>query len=322
MTYVVTEKMNHNFLFDKSTIAMSKINGNLIAKHMRECLKEKVKTWKRKFNRVPGLAVILVGERKDSLTYVSMKEKAASEIGINFSLQKFPCDVSQREVLECIDYFNKNVDIDGIIVQLPLPEHIDVKCVCQRVSLEKDVDGLRVENLARIAIPDEDPHFIACTPKGCIELIKSTGCEIQGKKATVVGRSHIVGMPMALLLNDHNATVSICHHLTPHELLIKELADADIVVVAVGIPSFVKGEWLKPGCVVIDVGINAVDDPTKKRGYRLVGDVDYNEALKVASAVTPVPGGVGPMTVAMLLSNTVLSFERTLPTENSIRNMQ
>lgn len=299
---------------------MSKINGNLIANQIRDALKTKVSSWKARYNCVPGLAVILVGDRKDSATYVRMKEKAATEIGMKFLLNQFPCDVSQQTVLDCIDLCNNDDNINGIIVQLPLPKHIDQKIVCERVALEKDVDGLRIDNIARLAIRLEDPHFVPCTPQGCMELLKSTGIEIKGKKATVVGRSHIVGMPMALLLNKANATVCICHRYTPPELLRKELLDSDIVVVAVGIPEMIKGDWLKPGAIVIDVGINAVDDPTKKTGYRLVGDVEYESAIKVASAVSPVPGGVGPMTVAMLLSNTVLGFERYLDGLNGDRN--
>ena len=297
---------------------MSKINGNLIAKSIHETLQGKILSWKSQFNRVPGLAVILVGDRNDSATYVRMKEKAATEIGMKFWLNRFPSNVTQKEVMDCIDNCNQNNDINGIIVQLPLPKHINEKLVCERVSLEKDVDGLRVENLARIAISGEEPHFVACTPQGCMDLIRSTGMDMKGKKATGVGRSHFVGMPMALLLNRADATVTICHHETPRELLLRELAESDIVVVAVGKPEIIQGEWLKPGCVVIDVGINAVHDSTRQRGYRLVGDVAYEAARNIASAVTPVPGGVGPMTVAMLLSNTVLSFERTLNASNAL----
>ena len=297
---------------------MSKINGNLIAKQIRQSLQTSISGWKSQCGRVPGLAVILVGDRKDSATYVRMKEKAATEIGMNFWLNRFPSDVTQDTVIECIDNCNKDTNVNGIIVQLPLPPHLDENLICARVALNKDVDGLRIENLAHIAVRQE-PDFVACTPQGCIELIKSTGIEIKGKKATVVGRSNIVGTPMALLLNKENATVTLCHSKTPKERLISELKESDIVVAAVGKAEMIQADWLKPGCVVIDVGINAVDDATKKRGYRLVGDVDYENAFKVASAITPVPGGVGPMTVAMLLRNTALGFERTLGTVGTMK---
>lgn len=296
----------------KGTINMTKnINGNLVAQQVRNSLKTKITQWKNKYNAVPGLAVVLVGDRKDSATYVRYKEKAAEEIGMNFWLSKFPEDVNQTDVLRCIDKHNKDTSVNGIIVQLPLPSHLDEKLICESVALNKDVDGLRMMNLAHLADPQSVPNFVACTPQGCLELLKTTGINIQGKKAVVIGRSHIVGMPMALLLNKENATVTVCHSKTPSDLLTRELQNADIVVAAVGKPEMIKGAQLKEGAIVIDVGINPVEDATKKRGYRLVGDVDYNSAYQVASAITPVPGGVGPMTVAMLLRNTATGFERS-----------
>lgn len=286
-----------------------KINGDIIARQFRNALQTKITNWKSSLNKVPGLAVILVGDRIDSTTYVKYKQKAAEEIGMNFSLYSFPVDTTQDKIMDCIDKCNDDSNVNGIIVQLPLPKHLNDKLICERVSYSKDVDGLTLQNLAKLAVGN-DTGFVACTPKGCLELIRSTGVSIEGKKATVVGRSHIVGMPMAMLLNNENATVTICHSKTPQGVLINELRQSDIVVAAVGRAEMIKGEWLKPGAVVIDVGINSIVDNTKKSGYRLIGDVEYTTAYTVASAITPVPGGVGPMTIAMLLSNTALGFER------------
>jgi methylenetetrahydrofolate dehydrogenase (NADP+) / methenyltetrahydrofolate cyclohydrolase / formyltetrahydrofolate synthetase len=290
---------------------MHSINGNIISKQVLELLKQKISLFKQTVNRVPGLAVILVGERSDSTTYVKFKQKAAADIGMNFMLNKFSENVTQDDIIKCIDKCNEDPNINGIIVQLPLPVHLNPKIICERVFESKDVDGLKLITLAKLAT-NTVPEFIACTPKGCLKLIKSTGTTIAGKKVTVVGRSHIVGMPMALLLNSENATVTICHAETPRDLMIKELQASDIVVIAVGRPEMFKGEWFKKGAVIIDVGINSIADPTKKSGYRLVGDVDYKSCENIVAALTPVPGGVGPMTVAMLLENTVIGFEKSL----------
>jgi len=277
-----------------------RINGNAVSRQIRDTLKSRILHLRSTLNgQVPGLAVLLIGDRKDSSTYVRFKEKAASEIGMNFWLHTFTTDATQQEVLDCIDKCNNNSLVNGIIVQLPLPTHMDKTTVCERVVISKDVDGLKANSLASLAIAATGTQmpkagFVACTPQGCLELIKSVAPQgIEGKKATVVGRSHIVGMPMALLLMKENATVTVCHHKTPSELLLKELRESDV------------GHYLKPGAIVIDVGINSGVDG------KLVGDVEFSTASLVAGAITPVPGGVGPMTIAMLLQNTLLSFERT-----------
>lgn len=252
----------------------------------------------------PGLAVVIVGERKDSQTYVRMKKKACEEVGITSFGFEMPADVAQDELVALVEELNAREDVHGILVQLPLPDAIDDEAVLDKIALEKDVDGFHPLNIGRLCMTGRTPPlFVPCTPKGCVELLDRYGVEIEGKSAVVIGRSNIVGLPVAMLLLHRNATVSICHSRTTDTE--ERVRGADIVIAACGRPEFVKGEWLKEGAVVIDVGINAVDDPSKKRGYRLVGDVDFESASKRASLITPVPGGVGPMTIAMLLSNTV-----------------
>lgn len=291
------------------------INGKAIAEDIRTNLSQKISNYKQKLGRVPGLAVILVGDRKDSTTYVRMKQRAAETMGMNFYLKKFEIDVNEDQVISSINDYNNDNDIHGIIVQLPLPEHLDRRKICHTVALDKDVDGLRSENIGKLAMLEEEPCFEACTPKGCIRLLKESNIPIQGKNAVVIGRSNIVGLPVALMLLNENATVTICHHLSDQVDMVRKIKDADILVVATGVPGLIKGEWLKEGATVIDVGINSIDDPTRKRGYKLVGDVDYEKACETLGEnghITPVPGGVGPMTVAMLLSNTFESFEKKL----------
>lgn len=257
---------------------------------------------------VPGLAVVLVGDRKDSATYVRNKKKACEAVGINSYEAHLPEDTTEQEVLKHISSFNGNPSVHGILVQLPLPSHMNEENILNAVSMEKDVDGFGPINIGRLAMRDREPLFVPCTPKGCIELLHRYNVEIKGKRAVVIGRSNIVGTPAALLLQREDATVSVVHSRTsnPEEIT----RQADIVIAAVGVPNMVRGSWIKPGAVVIDVGINPVEDATNARGYRLVGDVCYEEACKVASAITPVPGGVGPMTIAMLLANTLSSAKR------------
>jgi 5,10-methylene-tetrahydrofolate dehydrogenase/methenyl tetrahydrofolate cyclohydrolase len=252
----------------------------------------------------PGLAVILVGERKDSQSYVKNKKKMAAEVDFHTVDVDLPDTVSQEDLLKEVEKLNNDPAVHGILVQLPLPSHIDEPTILKAITVEKDADGFSALNIGNLCLKGGDPPLaIPCTPAGCIEMLQRSGVEMSGKNAVVIGRSNIVGMPVAALLQSCDATVTVCHSRT------KNMADivrtADIVIAAIGKPFFVKGDWLKPGCVVIDVGINAVDDATKKAGYRLVGDVDFDEAKFVASKITPVPGGVGPMTIAMLLKNTL-----------------
>jgi len=288
------------------------IDGKKISEVVLQELKSDVEKLKEKTGGlVPGLTVLLVGERKDSQTYVRMKQRAAEQIGIKFTLATFPENVSQSELEEYLEKTNRDDSVHGVIVQLPLPNHIDKPAVLAKVSPHKDVDGLLPESIGSLAQRPGEPSFVSCTPQGCLELLERTGIEISGKNAVVLGRSQIVGIPAALLLLRRDATVTVCHSKTKN---MKEIVrEADIVVAAVGVPELVKGDWIKPGAAVIDVGINAIPDSTKAAGYRLVGDVAYAECKERAGHITPVPGGVGPMTVAMLLKNTVLSFKRQYP---------
>jgi len=286
------------------------IDGTAIAATVREEVKLEVSAMQQAHGRVPGLATVLVGERRDSQTYVRMKKRACEEVGITSFGQALPADISQSALLEVVQELNQNPDVHGILVQLPLPDHIDEEEILAAVSLDKDVDGFHPINIGRLSMKRRDPLFVPCTPKGCIELLDRSGIEIEGKQAVVLGRSNIVGLPLAMLLLHRNATLTICHSRTQN--LPEVVRQADILIAAVGRAEMVRGDWLKPGVAIIDVGINAVDDPTKKRGYRLVGDVAFAEAKAVAGAITPVPGGVGPMTIAMLLRNTLESAKRTV----------
>lgn len=284
-----------------------KISGRKISKELRNTLKDEVTALHEANSISPHLCVFLVGSRKDSQTYVRMKTKACAEVGIKSTQHDLPEDTSQEKLIELVTQMNKDSSINGILIQLPLPKHIDEKIVLGHIAPNKDVDGLLQINNGDLYRNGVKANLIPCTPLGCIHMLDYHKVQIEGARAVVIGRSALVGKPMALLLLSRNATVTMCHSRTKD--IASVVAQADIVVAAVGRPNFVKGSWLKPGCVVIDVGINAVDDPSRKRGYRLVGDVEYAEAKKVASKITPVPGGVGPMTVAMLLNNTIKAFK-------------
>ncbi|XP_010456259.1 PREDICTED: bifunctional protein FolD 4, chloroplastic isoform X2 [Camelina sativa] len=257
---------------------------------------------------ISAISVILVGDRKDSATYVRNKKKACDSVGIKSFEVCVAEDSSEEEVLRSVSGFNDDPSVHGILVQLPLPSHMDEQNILNAVSIEKDVDGFHPLNIGRLAMRGREPLFVPCTPKGCIELLHRYNIGIKGKRAVVIGRSNIVGMPAALLLQREDATVTIIHSRTknPEEIT----READIIISAVGQANMVRGSWIKPGAVIIDVGINPVEDSSAARGYRLVGDICYEEASKVASAITPVPGGVGPMTIAMLLSNTLKSAKR------------
>ncbi len=289
------------------------IDGKAIANTIHGEIAAEVAKMKADFGRVPGLATVLVGERKDSQTYVRMKKKACAEVGINSFGHDLPADISQAELLKVVQELNANPDVNGILVQLPLPGHIDDEEILGAISLEKDVDGFHPINIGRLSMKRRDPMFVPCTPKGCIELLDRSGVQIEGKRAVVLGRSNIVGLPVAMLLLHRNATLTVCHSRTQD--LPGVVREADILIAAVGRAEMVRGDWLKPGAVVIDVGVNAVDDATRKKGYKLVGDVAFDEAVEVASMITPVPGGVGPMTIAMLLRNTLDSAKQAVGME-------
>lgn len=287
------------------------ISGKDIADEIKVELKDKVAELQSK-GVIPGLAVVLVGEDPASQVYVRMKGKACEELGIYSETMRYPADLSEEKLLQVIDELNENLKIHGILVQLPLPKHINETKVLERIRPEKDVDGFHPVNVGRMLIGD--PGFLPCTPHGIQELLLRSGNDPGGKHVVVVGRSNIVGKPVAAILmqkkNGANATVTVCHSRTRD--LPGMCRQADILVAAMGVPEFIKEDMVKEGTVVIDVGVNRVDDPSAKRGYRLVGDVDYERVKEKASAITPVPGGVGPMTIVMLMKNTILSAERAL----------
>lgn len=281
------------------------IDGNAIGATMRAELGAEI-TALRKKGVMPGLAVVLVGDNPASQVYVRMKGKACDEAGLYHETIKLPRDTSEADLMGLLERLNANPKIHGILVQLPLPKQIDTNRALHRIDPRKDVDGFHPENVGKVAVGDPT-GFRPATPYGVQQLLIRMGVETKGAHAVVVGRSKIVGRPMAaLLLQDGpggNATVTVCHSRTRGiELYTRQ---ADILIVAIGKPEFVTGDMIKPGAVVIDVGVNRVDDPSRKQGYRLVGDVKFQEAKQVASAITPVPGGVGPMTITMLLYNTV-----------------
>ena len=287
------------------------IDGKQIAQEIRQEIKEKVERMKTIANgNTPGLAVVLVGERKDSQSYVRSKKKMCAEVGIRSEGTDLPEDAKEEEVLKVVRAYNADPNIHGILVQLPMPKHINEERVLKEVSYEKDVYGFHPLNIGALSQRGrEEPRFVPCTPRGCIELLKRSNVEMKGKKAVVVGRSNVVGTPAALLLQRNDATVTVVHSRTknPEEAI----READIVIAACGVTEYVQGSWLKPGAAVIDVGINAKDDATKKLGYRLVGDCDFESCKKVAGKMTPVPGGVGPMTIAILLQNTLEGAARS-----------
>lgn len=284
------------------------IDGNAVAARIREEVRQGVEALKRDYGIVPGLATVLVGENPASQTYVRMKQKACQELGMVSFGYHLPADASQAEVEGLVRELSANPEVHGILVQLPLPRHLDEEGVLGAVALEKDVDGFHPVNIGRLAMKGREPAFVPCTPNGVIALLDSVGAQIEGAHAVVLGRSNIVGLPTALLLIGRNATVTVCHSRTRD--LPSVTRQADILVVAVGRPQMVRGDWVKPGAVVIDVGVNRVEDPTAKSGYRLVGDVAFDEVKEVAAAITPVPGGVGPMTIAMLMKNTLTAAQR------------
>ncbi|HET9590705.1 MAG TPA: bifunctional methylenetetrahydrofolate dehydrogenase/methenyltetrahydrofolate cyclohydrolase FolD [Anaerolineales bacterium] len=289
------------------TMRAQLIDGKMIAGQVREEVAAQVAKRTAAGKPRPTLATVLVGDRVDSATYVSAKQKACAELGMGSISHHLPADISQEELEKLIKKLNRSKKVNGILVQLPLPAHLDEERVLQLISIEKDVDGFSPINIGRLAQKGREPLFVPCTPYGCIYLLEKAGVKIEGANAVVLGRSNIVGMPAALLLIGRNATVTVCHSRT------RDLPDvvrqADILIAAIGKMEFVRGDWIKPGAAVIDVGINSKPDPTKKSGYRLVGDVNFDEAKEVAGFITPVPGGVGPMTIAMLMKNTLRAAE-------------
>ena len=294
------------------------IDGTAIAQKVRDEVKEKVAKRIAAGKSQPGLATVLVGERIDSATYVSMKQKACADLGMTSYHHPLPADITQADLEKLIKELNADPKVNGILVQLPLPSHLDEERILQLISIEKDVDGFSPINLGRLAQKGREPLFVPCTPYGCIYLLKEAGVKIDGANAVVLGRSNIAGMPAALLLVKENATVTVVHSRTKDIPAI--LRQADIIIAAIGRAEMVRGDWVKPGAAIIDVGINGIpllnpdgtpliSQKTGKPRQKLVGDVNFDEAKEVAGFITPVPGGVGPMTIAMLMANTFRAAE-------------
>jgi len=294
------------------------IDGTAIAQSVRDEVKEKVAKRIAAGKSQPGLATVLVGARVDSAAYVGMKQKACAELGMTSYHHPVAADVTQEDLEKLIKELNADPKVNGILVQLPLPSHLDEERVLQLISIEKDVDGFSPLNIGRLAQKGREPLFVPCTPFGCIYLLEKSGVKIEGANAVVLGRSNIVGMPAALLLIGKNATVTVCHSRTKD--LPSVVRQADILIAAIGRAEMVRGDWIKPGAAIIDVGINGIpmlnpdgtpliSQKTGKPRQKLVGDVNYEEAREVAGFITPVPGGVGPMTIAMLMANTLRAAE-------------
>lgn len=281
---------------------MAKIlSGKIVSARVKDELKKEVEELSQR-GKQTGLAVVLVGDDSASKVYVRNKEKACEEVGIYSEVHRLSENTSEEELLKLINKLNENDKIDGILVQLPLPKHLDDKVIIDNIKPEKDVDAFHPSNVGKIMIGDYD--FLPCTPAGIMELIHESGVEVDGKTCVVIGRSNIVGKPMSMLLLHENGTVTTCHSHTKN--LAEVTKSADILVAAVGIPKFVKADMVKPGAVVIDVGMD------RDENGKLCGDVDFNEVEPVAGAITPVPGGVGPMTIAMLMRNTVTASKKKL----------
>ena len=278
------------------------IDGKLVSTKIREKIAADVADFKREFNIIPGLAVIIVGENPASMVYVRNKHKACIEAGMNSIEVKLPEQTPEEELLSKIDELNQDPAVHGILVQLPLPKHINETRVINRISPEKDVDAFHPVNVGKITIGNY--NLLPCTPAGVMDLIDYYNVELSGKRAVVIGRSNIVGKPMALLLLERNATVTVCHSRTPD--ISEYTKNADVIVVAVGRPYFLTGDMVKQGAVVIYVGINRLDNG------KLAGDADFESVSKVASLITPVPGGVGPMTITMLMQNTLTSAKNSV----------
>ena len=279
------------------------IDGNVVADRIQAEIKQEVTKFTEAHGYPPGLAVILAGDDPASGMYVRMKRRRCDRVGIASFTTEISADVTQEEVIEHVRNYNNDPKVHGILVQLPLPSHIDEEAVLREVSLAKDVDGFHPVNIGALAMKGRTPTFTPATPTGCMTLINESGIDPSGKIAVVLGRSNIVGMPMALMLNNANATVTIVHSRTPNAAEI--IKTADILIAAIGMPEYVQADWVKEGAVVIDVGTNKVDAPDTERGYKWVGDVDFDAVKEVASAITIVPGGVGPLTITSLLQNTL-----------------
>jgi methylenetetrahydrofolate dehydrogenase (NADP+)/methenyltetrahydrofolate cyclohydrolase len=283
------------------------LDGKALATRIKLALTEETASFKAATGVTPCLATVLVGEDPASAVYVRSKIKSCAAIGYESRHYHLPSATTEQELVALVEELNADPEVHGILVQLPLPKDVDSDAVIDAIALSKDVDGFHPRSMGHLAL--KKPGFVSCTPAGIMRLLEESGLDPSGKKAVVVGRSAIVGLPAALLLTHANATVTVCHSRTTRADLEAAVREADIVVAAVGSPHFVPGAWVKRGAVVIDVGINRVADPDRPRG-RLVGDVEFDTAVERAGWITPVPGGVGPMTIAMLMSNTLLAAQR------------
>jgi methylenetetrahydrofolate dehydrogenase (NADP+)/methenyltetrahydrofolate cyclohydrolase len=279
------------------------IDGKLVADRMQEQIAAEADRFKAKHGYQPGLGVVLAGDNPASAQYVRMKSRACEKVGFTSFSHVMTATSTQQEVEAAVAALNADPKVHGILVQLPLPKGINEEAVLRLVSLDKDVDGFHPINIGMLGMKGREALFTPATPTGCMVLLKEVGTQIEGANAVVIGRSNIVGLPVALMLMKANATVTVCHSRTRDmKSIVKQ---ADIVIAAIGQANYVKGDWLKPGAVVIDVGTNKVDDPSDPKGYTFVGDVEFESAINVAGAITKVPGGVGPMTITMLLANTM-----------------
>jgi methylenetetrahydrofolate dehydrogenase (NADP+) / methenyltetrahydrofolate cyclohydrolase len=279
------------------------LDGTAIAERMRTEIAVEAAAFHDRYGYPPGLGVVLVGDNPASASYVRMKRKACEKAGMHSVGHLLPASSTQAEVEAAVQNLNHDPRIHGILVQLPMPDHIDEEKILRMVSLDKDVDGFHPVNIGMLGMKGREPLFTPATPTGCMMLLQEAGAQISGANAVVVGRSNIVGLPVSLMLLKADATVTVCHSRTKDLPEIVKIAD--IVIAAIGRAEYIKGDWLKPGAVVIDVGTNKIDDPTSEKGYRFVGDVEYETAKEVAGVITKVPGGVGPMTITMLMSNTL-----------------
>ena len=291
---------------------MKILDGNSLKASLLKTLSEETTSLKTKYNQTPGLAVILIGNNPASAAYVGMKKKACTQLGYNSYEHKHDESITENELIQLINTLNKDTNVHGILLQLPLPKHLDANKMLELISPAKDVDGFHPVNIGKLL--QGLPCFKSCTPYGVLTLLDHYNIETKGKHIVILGRSNIVGKPLAAMLmqkaSPGNATVTVCH--SQSENLSQITASADILIAAIGQPLFVKKNMVKPNAVVIDVGINRINDDSQPKGYKLVGDVDYDEIAKNTAAITPVPGGVGPLTIAMLMKNTLTSFKNTL----------
>ncbi|MEX1062587.1 MAG: bifunctional methylenetetrahydrofolate dehydrogenase/methenyltetrahydrofolate cyclohydrolase FolD [Balneolaceae bacterium] len=297
-------------------MSAKQIDGKKVAESIRSLVREDVREWVSSGNRKPFLQVIQIGTDPGSTTYIRAKTKACKDVGIDTGTNRLPDTIPAKELKRVIQEYNRDDDVDGILVQLPLPTHLSSHDVIESIDYRKDVDGFHPMNVGRLAV--DQPTFRSCTPAGIFELFKYYSITVKSKHAVVIGASNIVGSPMAIMLSRENstgkATTTICHKFTRD--LTQHTISADILVVAAGQPNLIKGEMVKEGVIVIDVGINRVADETTKKGYKLVGDCEYESVKEKAGWITPVPGGVGPMTVAMLMKNTLLAAKKSIYPEN------